>query len=160
MLVHSRSIGYLLNYLTDLEAIRVRVARIAALQQAVSAAVPKELTQTSQVGYETQGTLVLLANGGASAARLRHLTPRLLFTIRRQFPEIKAIRVEVQLVRGSRSLPRTSRRIGATAAGGLRRLEAELPPGPLRSAVTRLLRRNAGSDCDDQPLQNQKGDHD
>jgi hypothetical protein len=146
VVVHSRSIGYLLNSLTDLEAIRVRAGRIAALQQAYLAAVPRELAQSSTVGYETQGTLVLLAASGAVAARLRHLAPRLLLTIRKQFPEVKAIRTEVQLVRGTRRPPVPIRRIGATGVRDLRELEACLKDGPLRDAVRRLIRRDAQRD--------------
>jgi hypothetical protein len=144
--VHSRTIGYLLNSLTDLEAIRVRVERIAALQQAYFAAVPRELAQSSTVGYETQGTLVLLAASGAAAARLRHLAPRLLLTIRKQFPEVKTIRTEVQLVRGSRRLAPPIRRVGATGLRSLEELEAGLADGPLRDALRRLIRRAGGQD--------------
>jgi hypothetical protein len=160
MVVHSRSIGYLLNSLTHLEAIRVRAERIAALQQTYLAAVPKELAQSSTVGYETQGTLVLLAANGAVAARLRHLAPRVLLTIRKQFPEVKAIRTEVQLVRGVKRTPAPIRRIGATGVQSLRGLETSLAEGPLRDAVRRLIRRTAqpdepgapdSADGDDQP---------
>ena len=146
MVVHSQTIGYLLNSLTDLEAIRVRAERIAALQQAYFAAVPRELAQSSTVGYETQGTLVLLADSGAVAARLRQLTPRLLLTIRKQFPEVRAIRIEVQLVRGSRRPPAPIRRVGATGLRSLTELEAGLADGPLRDALRRLIRREAGQD--------------
>lgn len=146
MVVHSRSIGYLLKSLTDLEAIRVRAGRIAALQQAYLAAVPRELAQSSAVGYETQGTLVLLAASGAVAARLRHLAPRLLLTIRKQFPEVKALRTEVQLVRGTRRPDVPIRRIGATGVRDLKELEACLKDGPLRDAVRRLIRRDAQRD--------------
>lgn len=119
----------------------MRAARIAALQQAYSAAVPGELSQASTVGYETQGTLVLLAANGAVAARLRHLAPRLLLTIRRQFPEVRAIRTEVQLVRSSRRADPPIRRVGATGLRSLRALEATLADGPLRDALRRLIRR-------------------
>jgi hypothetical protein len=158
--VHSQSIGYLLNYLTDLEAIRVRVDRLAAMQQALSAALPGELARLSRVGYETQGTLVLLAGSGVAAARLRHLVPRLLFTIRKQFAEVKAIRIEVQLVRDSRRGKRPVRRIGATGQASLQDLEARLAAGPLRCALQRLLEHQASSDGDDQPLQEQERSHD
>jgi hypothetical protein len=132
--------------LTDLEAIRVRVERVAALQQAYFATVPRELAQSSAVGYETHGTLVLLAASGAVAARLRHLTPRLLLTIRKQFPEVKAIRTEVQLVRSSRRPAQPIRRVGATGLRSLRELEAGLADGPLRDALRRLIRREASQD--------------
>jgi len=139
--VHSQTIGYLLNSLTDLEAIRMHAKRVVALQQAYSAAVPGELSQSSTVGYEIQGTLVLLAANGAVAARLRNLGPRLLLTIRRQFPEIKAIRTEVQLVRSSRRRAPPIRRVGATGLQSLKALEATLAEGPLREALRRLIRR-------------------
>jgi hypothetical protein len=146
VVVHSQSIGYLLNSLTDLQAIRVRAERIAALQQVYSAAVPKELAQSSAVGYETQGTVVLLAASGAVSARLRHLVPRLLLTIRKQFPEVKAIHIEVQLVRGTRRVATPNRRVGATGLLRLRDLEASLAEGPLRDALRRLIQRAAQDD--------------
>ncbi len=146
MIVHSQTIGYLLNSLTDLEAIRVRAERIAALQQAYFATTPRELAQSSTVGYETQGTLVLLAASGAVAARLRHLAPRLLLTMRKQFPEVRAIQIEVQLVRGSRRPAAPIRRVGATGLRSLSELEAGLPDGALRAALRRLIRRQAGQE--------------
>ena len=119
----------------------MRAKRIAALQQAYSAAVPGELSQSSTVGYETQGTLVLLAANGVVAARLRHLGPRLLLTMRKQFPEVKAIRTEVQLVRSSRRSAPPIRRVGATGLQSLKALEVNLVDGPLREALRRLIRR-------------------
>ena len=74
------------------------------------------------------------------------LAPRLLLTIRKQFPEVKAIRAEVQLVRGTRRGPAPIRRIGATGVRDLRALEARLKDGPLRDAVRRLIRRDAQRD--------------
>jgi hypothetical protein len=98
------------------------------------------------VGYETQGTLVLLAASGAAAARLRQLTPRLLLTIRKQFAEVKAIRIEVQLVRGTKRRAPEMRRVGAMGLRSLAELEAGLADGPLRDALRRLIRREAGQD--------------
>jgi hypothetical protein len=144
VVVHSQTIGYLLNSLTDLEAIRVHVTRMVALQQAYFAALPRELAQSSTVGHETQGTLVLLAASGAVAARLRHLVPRLLLTIQKQFPEVKGIRIEVQLVRGNRRAQRPIRRVGATGVQSLNQLEARLSEGPLRDALRRMIRRQTG----------------
>jgi hypothetical protein len=140
-----------LNSLTDLEAIRMRAQRIAALQQVYFATVPKELAQSSTVGYETQGTLVLLATSGVVAARLRHLAPRLLLTIRKQFAEVKTIRIEVQLVRGTRQPVPPIRRVGATGLSSLKELEAGLGDGPLRDALRRLIRREAGPDSPQSP---------
>ena len=155
MVVHSRSIGYLLNSLTDLEAIRVRTARLAALHQVVSAALPQELAQHIRVGYETQGTVVLLADSGAAAAKGRHLVPRVLLTIKQRIGEVKAIRIEVQLVRRRRADARPIRRIGATGVANLTKLATSLPDGPLRAALGRLIGHQR-SDGDDQPLEDQE----
>ncbi len=155
MVVHSRSIGYLLNSLTDLEAIRVRTARLSALHQVVTAALPRELAQHIRIGYETQDTVVLLADSGAAAAKLRHVVPRVLLRIRRQFQEVKAIRIEVQLVRRRHRDAKSIRRIGATGVASLSRLAASLAVGPLRTALGRLIAHER-SDGDDQPLEDQE----
>ena len=135
----------------------MRAERIAALQQAYLAAVPGELSQSSAVGYETQGTLVLLAANGVVAARLRHLGPRLLLTIRKRFPDVKAIRTEVQLVRSSRRSAAPIRRVGTTGLHSLRALEAALADGPLREALRRLIRRETEA-RPDRPAGPEKGE--
>jgi len=159
VVVHSRTIGYLLNSLTDLEAIRVRAARYAAMQQIISATLPKSLSRQILVGYERRQTLVLLANNGMVAAKLRHNLPRVLLTIRKRFPEVTAIQIEVQLVHDSTARRPPQRRIGTTGLGSLAKLAAALPDGDLRAALTALVQRQR-SHSENEPLENEKGQDD
>jgi hypothetical protein len=158
-MVHSRTIGFLLNSLNDFEAISMRVKRTAALQRAYLEAAPGEVTRSSRVGAETQGTLVLLADNGAVAARLRQLTPRLLAVIRRRWPEVTSIRIEVQVVRNSKVKNRQIRRIGTTGLNDLQHFAGSLPDSsPLRAAISKLIDGQAGSsNGENQALQNQEG---
>jgi hypothetical protein len=161
-MVHSRTVGFLLNSLRDLEAISMRVKHIAALQQAFIDAAPVEVSRWSRVGSETQGTLVLVADNGAVAARLRQSTPRLLAVIRQRWPEITAIRIEVQVVQNSNVKKRQIRRIGATGINNLQGLAASLSDSsPLRAAISKLIDGQANmSYRKNQALQNQEGYYD
>ena len=161
VVMHNRSIGFLLNSLRDFEAISMRVKRIAAMQQAYVDAAPKEFARWSRVGYETQGTLVLLADNGVVAARLRQSAPRFLAIIRKQWPEVTAIRIDVQVVRASNVKYRSSRRIGATGLRDLRNLAASLPEGGLRMAIDRLIAHQPGaSHGENHAFQDQESQHD
>ena len=161
-MVHSRTIGFLLNSLNDFEAISMRVKRIAALQRTYLKAAPGEVTRRSRVGTETQGTLVLLADNGAVAARLRQSIPRLLTVIKQYWPEITSIRIEVQVVHNSKVKKPQIRRIGATGLNDLQRLAGSLSESsPLRAAISKLIKGQAGaSNGKNQTLQNQEGHHD
>jgi hypothetical protein len=161
-MVHSRTIGFLLNSLNDFEAINMRAKRIAALQRTYLDAAPEEVTRCSRVGTETQGTLVLLADNGAVAARLRQSTPRLLAAIQRRWPEVTSIRIEVQVVQNSNVKKRQIRRIGTTGINNLQGLAASLSDSsPLRAAISKLIDGQANmSYSKNQALQNQEGYYD
>jgi hypothetical protein len=160
-MMHSRTIGFLLNSLSDFEAINMRVRRIAALQQAYLEAAPKDVARWSRVGSETQGTLVLFADNSAVAARLRQSTPRLLAIIRKRCPEVTSIRIEAQVVRNSKVKNRQKGRIGTTGLGNLQGLAGSLSDGPLRAAISNLIaRQTSASNGENQALQHQEGHHD
>ena len=161
-MVHSRTIGVLLNSLNDFEAINMRVRRIAALQRTYLEAAPGEVARASRVGAETQGTLVILADNGAVAARLRQSTPRLLAAIRQRWPEVTSIRIEVQVVRNSKVKNRQIRRIGTTGLKDLQHFAGSLPDSsPLRAAISKLIEGQTGaSNGKNQTLQNQESYYD
>lgn len=160
MVVHSRTIGFLLNYLRDLEAISVHVERIAALQQAYSRLVPEELSQASRVGYQTGERLVLTADSGTAAAKLRMLAPRIAAGLKRTHPWIGNVRVEVVIPQRTTRAPAPLRRIGATGIGSLQQLAEGLPRGPVQAAVRRLLRNQQTSNRGDDLLEREKAEHD
>ena len=95
-----RDIRHLIGASGELEALRKKAQRQAALQRAYVDYTPVEfadLTRASRVGYIKAGTLYLLADHAAVAAKLRHLLPRLLPLFSKLEGEITGIKVQVQV---------------------------------------------------------------
>jgi len=94
-----RDIRNLLGASSELAALREKTQRLLALQRAYIDCTPVELaeiTKASRVGYLKAGTLYLLADNAAVAAKLRQLLPRLLPIFRKLEAEVTGIRVDVQ----------------------------------------------------------------
>lgn len=97
-----RDIRNLLGASGELAALRDKMQRLQALQRAYVDCTPVELAEltelkkASRVGYLKAGTLYLLADNAAVAAKLRQLLPRLLPVFLNLDAEITGIRVEVQ----------------------------------------------------------------
>jgi hypothetical protein len=61
---------------------------------------PPDLIQASRVVNSRNGMLVIAADNGAVAAKLRQLAPRLLKNLQKQRAQITGIQVQVQVGRG------------------------------------------------------------
>ena len=92
-----RDIRHLIGASAELEAVRKKAQRQATLQKAYVDYTPVELALASRVGYIKAGTLYLLADHAAVAAKLRQLLPRLLPKFSKLEPEVTGIKVEVQV---------------------------------------------------------------
>ncbi len=95
-----RDIRHLIGASSELEAVRKKAQRQAALQRAFVDYTPVELadlTRASRVGYIKAGTLYLLADNAAVAAKLRQLLPRLLPLFSKLEAEVTGIKVQVQV---------------------------------------------------------------
>ncbi|PWT76296.1 MAG: hypothetical protein C5B46_01340 [Proteobacteria bacterium] len=152
------SIGSLLASLRDLQAIYVRVKKLSALQQSYAAALPSELSRRTRVSFERSGTVVVFADNGAVAAKLRHLAPRIVSEIVKAHPEVTSIRVEVQVAQSSMGPARTRPSIGLRGLASLVKLRDALPEAPLRAALSRLITRAPDSDSEHKPLEREEGD--
>ena len=108
------------------------------------------------MAFERSGTVVVVADTSAVAAKLKQLTPRIVAEIVKFAPEVTSIQVEVQVTQGSDVRPGPRPAIGPRGLASLRALREALPDSPLRGALDRLLERGARSDGQDQPLQHQK----
>lgn len=119
-----------------------RAQWLAELERAYAEAVPERLAEASGVSHLEAGTLVLWAESGAVAAKLRQLAPTLLSRLRKRSSDCTAIRVTVQ-VQARRDAPRFSvrRRLGAPGAAALQELAETLPPSALKKALGRLAAR-------------------
>jgi hypothetical protein len=134
----------------------MQLERLAAMQRELSGALPKPLAEACRIAYETEGCVVIEAKNGAVAAKAKALSGRLLTALRQRYPELKAIRIEVDIPHRTKVDRSAIRRIGPTGIRSLTGLAGSLPEGPLRTALRQLL---ATSDSQDQPLENQKSQH-
>ena len=94
-----RDIRNLLGASSELAALRDKTQRLLALQRVYVDRTPvelAELTRASRVGYLQAGTLYILADNAAVAAKLRQLLPRLLPVFQKLEREVTGIRVDVQ----------------------------------------------------------------
>lgn len=140
----AHKIGDLLSASRELKALSRQAQRLAELQQVLFEAVPPLLASATRVKSCRAGTLVLLADNAAVAAKLRQFAPRLLIHLRKWATDVTGIRVEVQVAVHQMSPPTGSRKrpITVDAADHFRALAESLKDSPLKSALTRLVRRH------------------
>ncbi|NDP41139.1 MAG: DUF721 domain-containing protein [Aromatoleum sp.] len=113
-----------------------------ALTGIVRRHLPRPLAGRIRVADGRGAELELAADAGAIAAVVRQRTPNLLAELRREGWEFTGIRVRVQV----RVEPRPVEKhimnpIDRAALRPLAGLARDLPPGPLKSALDRFLRR-------------------
>jgi len=155
----SRRVGALLNAVPGLEAIYVQLEAAAGLQRVLRETLPPALAGHVQLVRCDAGTALLVASGSAAAARLRMLAPRLTQALRAADSRVREIRIVVDVARQREKVTDSARRLDATGMAAWRQLANSLPTGPLREACRRLSGL-AESDCQQQPLENEKGhDH-
>ena len=132
----------------ELAAVREKTQRLLALQRAYVDCTPVELAdmiKASRVGYLKAGTLYLLADNTAVAAKLRQLLPRLLPVFQKLEAEVTGIRVDVQ-PKSPPASPSPSANNSSLPIDYIEQLEVSAKtissPG-LKLAVTNLLRNRA-----------------
>ena len=128
----------------ELRALSSKAQRLTELQQVFFDSAPPSLAQASRVKNYRAGTLFLLADNAAVAAKLKQLAPRLVLTIQKREPEITGIRVEVQ-VKASEHEPPARIKCSSLPTDSIehfRKLSEAIPESTLKSALTNLVRRH------------------
>jgi hypothetical protein len=157
-------IGTLLYRLPELRALTSGLKRIATLQATLAGALPRNLAASTSLAVSEANELVLYAENGAVAAKLKQLTPRILVFLRQRGIEVTGIRVQVQVSFPHK--PLRGKQISLSAAGGnaVRELAKRLEKSPLRLALERLGRRAQAASNDHeetlQRVQNQQNQKD
>ena len=139
----AHKIDFYLDSSSSLRALTRAARRVAELQQMLRNIVPHPLTQACYVKQLRAGTLFLLAENAAVAAKLKQLAPRLLAAYVKQGTEVTAIKVEVQVAEAAAAAPpkRVAKRLSIDSIEDLERLAASLEDSPLKQAVARLAAR-------------------
>ncbi len=143
----THKIGELLAGSGQLKTLSREAQRLAELERLIFEAAPGALAEAIRIKKLRAGTLVLLADNAAVAAKLKQLAPRLLACVRKMDPEINGIQVQVQPAQRRKSAPGDLRKrsLGLDAIGKFENLAEGLHESPLKSALTRLVQRHRKS---------------
>ena len=119
-----------------------RSEREARVTAAVRRSLPRAFADRVRAAETSTATLELAVSAGAIAAVVRQRTPDILASLRREGWDFTELRVRVQ-VSGAAADPRKVDKIQRDRVNKvpLGQLVQTLPPGPLRNAVERLIRR-------------------
>jgi hypothetical protein len=129
----------------NLQGLLQQAQKLLALQEAWNEVAPKPLATASRVGAVRQQTLVVYANNGAVAGKLRQLAPSLLERIQKRGVEITAIRVDVQVEALPPGKKPKDLAVSHNALSSLEKLEQSLDDSPLKNALHALIRRHSGT---------------
>lgn len=127
-----------------LAALAGQVERVSALQQHWEQVAPSPLAQMCKVSGLQDQVLVLYANNGAMAAKVRQLAPTMLDKLKKRGLEVTAIQVRVQVsFPAPEQKPAKTLQLGPAGRASLSQLAGQLEASPLRQALERLLERHA-----------------
>ena len=139
----ARKIDFYLNSSDRLRSLTRDARQLAELQQVLKNTASSALTQACCVKQLRDGTLTLLAENAAIAAKLKQLAARLLATYQKQPWQITSIRIEVQ-VREAPPAPTARsgfRALSIETIENLENLSEQLEDSPLKAALARMAVR-------------------
>lgn len=129
-----------------LSSLAHQAAALGNLQRVWETLAPAPLGSACRVGGIKESVLLLYANNGAVAAKVRQLAPSLLEKLKKKGLEVTSIQVRVQVdVMGEPVRLPKNRVLDEVARESLRDLAEHLEESPLRAALEKML-RNARSD--------------
>ncbi|MCC4117898.1 DciA family protein [Aromatoleum toluclasticum] len=127
-----------------LARLKDHAARLVRLQNLLQQHLPPALASACSVANLKGDTLVLLANGGAAAARLKQIAPSLIQQFGAVGLPIKTVQVKVKVLETHEERrPPPQRTISEDGSRSIADFSATLPAdSPLRESLERLVRRS------------------
>lgn len=116
--------------------------RIARLQRVFAQGAPAGLAGSSRVVNVSQGVVIVGADNGAAANRLRQLSPRLGTLFRTAGIEVTEVRIKLQptaSIMDPQARTKPGRSISADVEAALSKTAQDLPAGELKDALERLV---------------------
>ena len=141
-----QKIGDVIATSGNLGSLARHAQRLRDLQHLLLDALPPAFATACRVTNLKSGTLVILADNPAVAAKLRQLAPRLATHMQKQGIEVTVIRVDVQVkthkIKGEDEV--TKPPLAPDAIRKIEDLSEGMPPSPLRAALVRMAARHRG----------------
>lgn len=141
----ARSLDAYLNSAGGLARLSAHAGRLVKLQRVFEKIAPSYLAGSCRVANYKLGKVVIHADSGMVAAKLRQMLPSLVGEFSLEGAEVTEIQVKVQ---PSHVAPQHKKRgappsVGSAAKSGLHRLAETLPEdAPLKESLERLVRRS------------------
>jgi len=140
----TKSIGDLLSGRGTSEDVLRQAHRLLALQRLYANCVPEPLARTSEPVSLREGELLVRADNGAAAAKLKQMAPTILDKLKTKNQDVTKLLVTVRPA--DRRLPAADAhekkaRLPAGSVHHFEALSSELQDSPLRSALERLAAR-------------------
>lgn len=143
----SSSAASLDNYLSDGDGAGRLMAHARLLQRLghiYAAAAPEHLGKASRVANYKSGTILIHADNGAVAVKLRQMAPSLAGEFVKRGVECNGVLVKVQALEiAHHSQEASGHPLPAGASRSLTELAESMPASPLRDAIRTFLKRAA-----------------
>lgn len=134
-------VGLLIDTLPELQALNREIRQLMALQSVLAEVLPGNLATSANVALLKAGEMILFADNGAAAAKLRQITPRVLISLRQRGYDITGIRLQVQVSIRDNPLPQKQISLSSEARNAIDLLSERLKASPLKTALKRLARQ-------------------
>jgi len=141
----ARSLDAYLNSAGGLARLSAHAGRLVKLQRVFERIAPAYLAASSRVANFKLGKVVIHADSGAVAAKLRQLLPSLVGEFSLEGAEVTEIQVKVQpnYAAPQHKQPLSRAPVGSSAKTGLSQLADSLPEdSPLKDSLERLVKRS------------------
>ena len=139
-----RSLNTFIQAEPALKPLMRRLSELSYIQQLYSQAVPPSLAKLGGVGSFHDGTLIIVAENGAAAAKLKQVLPEVTQKLSQRLAQAIDVRVSVQVDSlAGHTAPRHNQKppLSSAAIQSLRKLADDLPPSPLKEEVALLVIR-------------------
>ena len=139
-----RSLNECLDKDQTLARLTAHAGHVHALQQLFARAVPAMLRAGCRVANYKAGVVVVHAENGAIASKLRQLAPTLGGVFNSAGEQVTEIRIRVQpgLMHTTPGKAPSAAMLGTAGRSSLQRLRDQLPQGPLKDSLERWLQRS------------------
>jgi hypothetical protein len=125
----------------ELRQLSRKAEQVTALQRQYELLAPPTLLQCSRILQLRQQVVVIAADNGAVANKLRQMTDELISLFQARGCEVTGIQIKVQVTVPPLVGSPQPRILGKAAHDALGKLEENLPDSPLKTALQRLSKR-------------------
>ena len=141
--MQAKRLGEYLDHGDGTSRLVPQAALLLAIRQQLSEVLPDNLRRSCVIANYKQGVVVVVAGTNATAAKLRHLEPRILEVLGKRGLKATGIKVDVQPTRSfAVQVPeKKALLLSAAARTALAQLGLRLPDGRLQRTIRALASR-------------------